>query len=304
MVSYHYISQLILGTDKSLVETSEVAQEALAAEADLGSESSHVNNALRVQSDCDGPLSLNPGDDAPARDIPAVSVLTSMDAFASIEFGVVKLEILYQGNLKCIAMTSDGWRCPEIIDQEQLLKARRHLSFSGHCQTEADIAPLPPMVLCPGHAQGDLPRIYTGKWTTFTEQRLPTKEAMQKFNAERWISVQFFPRDTRDEHAFLANRETPIKPGTQEEYVPVSKRFRSASTSDVSASQAEKNNLANNAGGSSARGDFLSIPGQGPLEFKKGMHIFSGTKERFSASDWARVFEPIGIERREISGKQ
>lgn len=282
-----------------------MAEEALVAKADLESEPSHTHDGLRVQSDCDELLSLKQENDVPAGDVPAVSILMNMDAFASIEFGVVKLEIMYQDNLKCIAMSSDGWRCSEIIDQEQLLKARRHLSFSSHCQTEADIAPLPPLVLCPGHTQGDLPRIYTDRWTTFAEQRLPKKEAMQKFNTERWMSVQFFPRDTREEHAFRANRVTRRQPGIQEAHIPVLNKLRSASTSDVSARQAEKGNLSNNAGGDSARGDFLSIPGKGPSESKKGMRIFSGTERRFSASEWAAVFNPksISVERQEISGK-
>ncbi|KAE9363006.1 hypothetical protein N431DRAFT_433228 [Stipitochalara longipes BDJ] len=166
-------------------------------------ESSHTSKTLQAQSDHDKPHPSDPEEHVPRGEIPAISVLMSMDAFASIEFGVVKLEIMYRDNLKCIAMTTDGWRCEEVIDQEQLLRARGHLSASSHCETETDIAPLPPMVLCPGHAQGDLPRIYTERWATFAEQRLPKEEAMRKFDAEFWMSVQFFPNKSREEHGFL-----------------------------------------------------------------------------------------------------
>jgi len=69
------------------------------------------------------------------------------------------------------------------------------LSSSVITGAEIDVAQIPSLVLCPGHARGELPRIYAEKWTSFAEQRLPREEAMRKFNAENWMSVQFFPRE-------------------------------------------------------------------------------------------------------------
>ena len=51
-------------------------------------------------------------------DLPETSVLVGMESYASIEFGVANLEIMYQERLKCIAMTSKGWRCPMFIQEE------------------------------------------------------------------------------------------------------------------------------------------------------------------------------------------
>jgi hypothetical protein len=120
------------------------------------------------------------------------SVLVNMESYASMEFGVAKLEILYQEKLKCIAMSSSGWRCPEIIHEKQLLKARELVSSSVKSETVLDIKLLAESVLCPGHTVGQLPQIYSEKWTRFSEQRLSKKEAMEIFDANAWKSVQFF----------------------------------------------------------------------------------------------------------------
>ena len=37
-----------------------------------------------------------------------------------------------------------------------------------------------------------LPQIYAEKWNDFATKRLTKKDAMSKFNAEQWMSVQFF----------------------------------------------------------------------------------------------------------------
>jgi len=156
-------------------------------------------------SDNSAPLEL--WHNLPSKNMPSSSVLISMEAFASIEFGVAKLEIMYQDSLRCIAMTSDGWRCHEILSQGQMFKARELLLSSVTSRVEFDIEFLPRIVLCPGHARCDLPRIYAERWTTFAEQRLPKDEAMRKFNAEFWMSIEFFSNESRGDHSLLTNSE-------------------------------------------------------------------------------------------------
>jgi hypothetical protein len=123
---------------------------------------------------------------------PQTSILVSMESYTSIEFGVAKLEILYQEKLKCIAMSSDGWRCQEIICEKQLLKARELVSSSAKSDAVLDMELLAGSVLCPGHALGELPQLYSEKWARFSEQRLSKDEAMSIFNADAWMSVEFF----------------------------------------------------------------------------------------------------------------
>ncbi|KAH8598784.1 hypothetical protein B0O99DRAFT_614165 [Bisporella sp. PMI_857] len=138
---------------------------------------------------------------------PEVLMLVNMESYASIEFGVAKLEIMYQENLKCIAMTSDGWRCQEIIHNARLQKAREMLSSSVNLEAELRSDILPPLVLCPGHALGQLPEIYSEKWAAFAEQRLTKEEAMSGFDADYWMSVF---RDARsDAHALPINLNRP-----------------------------------------------------------------------------------------------
>ena len=134
--------------------------------------------------------------------LPEISVLVSAESYASIELGVAKLEIVYQENLKCIAMTSNGWRCEETIHEDQLLKARELLSSSATSEAELDIELLPRLVLCPGHALGEIPRAYSERWTTFTDHRLPKEEAMSRFSADSWMSVQFFHNERTDKPSF------------------------------------------------------------------------------------------------------
>ena len=147
----------------------------------------------------DEPGPPEPELDHAASNLPEISVLVGMESYASIEFGVAKLEIMYQENLKCIAMTSTGWRCPAIIQEEQMLKARELLKSSVTTEGDLDMELLSRLVLCPGHALGDLPRIYSERWVAFAEQRLPKEEAMSKFDAEFWMSVEFFHSDWRDD---------------------------------------------------------------------------------------------------------
>jgi hypothetical protein len=154
---------------------------------------------LQIPNPDDKPGLPEPELDHAASNLPETSVLVGMESYASIEFGVAKLEIMYQENLKCIAMTSSGWRCSTIIQEEQVLKARELLKSSVTTEGDLDMELLSRLVLCPGHALGDLPRIYSERWAAFAEQRLPKEEAMSKFNAELWMSVEFFHGDWRDD---------------------------------------------------------------------------------------------------------
>jgi hypothetical protein len=119
-----------------------------------------------------------------------VAALMGLNAYASLEFGVAKLEVINQESLKCIAMTSDGWRCQELIEQDSLLQARTQLCSSDDSQEGFER--LAKLVLCLGHAFGQLPQIYSEKWHDFAIKRLTKEDAMSKFNAEKWMSVQFF----------------------------------------------------------------------------------------------------------------
>jgi hypothetical protein len=181
----------------------------------------------------------------------------NLAAFASIEFGVAKLEIIYQDKLRCIAMTSDGWRCPEVIHQEQLRETREILSSSVMVGAEVDIAQVPSLVLCPGHARGDLPKIYAEKWTSFAEQRLPKEEAMRKFNADNWISVQFFPNETRS-----------------------SELRRPRSASNLTSRQNETDHLVRDA---NVGANTLFPPLEAPLDYHGQIFDFSKPKIEFNA---------------------
>jgi hypothetical protein len=151
---------------------------------------------------------LQSAPDHPATHVPEISVLMTMESYASIELGAARLEIIYQDDLKCIAMTSDGWRCQEIIQRDHLFKARQLLNKSAVADTELDMKLFSTLVLCPGHAQGDLSSIYCDKWTTFAEQRLSKEKAMAKFDAEFWMSVEFFRYD-ENEYVLSKNMRRP-----------------------------------------------------------------------------------------------
>jgi hypothetical protein len=173
----------------------------------LAIDENYLNNLdgaaqVQINSDYEKSSPSEPEPDRAAQNLPEISVLVGMESYASIELGVANLEIMYQENLKCIAMTSDGWRCPAVIHKEQLLKARELLSSYATSGSELDIELLPRLVLCPGHAIGDLPRMYSEKWAVFSEQRLSKEEAMSKFNADFWMSVQFFSNDKREDITF------------------------------------------------------------------------------------------------------
>jgi hypothetical protein len=63
---------------------------------------------------------------------------------------------------------------------------------SGVKSADLDIGLLAELVLCSGQAIGKLPLIYFEKWAGFAEQRMSKEDAMSKFDAEFWMSVQFF----------------------------------------------------------------------------------------------------------------
>jgi hypothetical protein len=165
-----------------------------------------------IHTNRDNPSPSRTAPDNRSSNVPETSVLLNMESYASIELGVAKLEIMYQENLKCIAMTSDGCRCQEIIREEQLRKAQELLSLSITSEAELDINRLPQLVLCHGHALGQLPRIYSEKWAISSEQRLSKEEAMSKFNANVWMSVQFFPNERRARSPSTTNINRPRSP--------------------------------------------------------------------------------------------
>lgn len=73
----------------------------------------------------------------------------------------VKLEIMYQEELQCVAMTSKGWRCPKTIDEHQLMRARAILQDVLASKEEADMELLAFCSLCHGYVAGELPIIYS-----------------------------------------------------------------------------------------------------------------------------------------------
>jgi hypothetical protein len=216
------------------------------------------------------------------RSLPEVSVLASIESYASIELGVAKLEIIYQEDLKCIAMTSDGWRCQEIIQKEQLLKAREFLSSSVMCEGELDLELLPGLVLCTGHGLGELPKLYSERWTAFAEQRLSKEEALSKFNAEFWMSVQFFQD--------AGSGETP----------PVNMR-RPRSASNTPTHQREKHNFIRV---ERAGGDSLRPPPKAPLGSPGHDFPFSLPNNSFM-SEYSKTTPKDGgsLESQDISGR-
>jgi hypothetical protein len=237
---------------------------------------------VHAQEGINKPLPSEPEHDLTTRNMPETAVLMSMDAFASIEFGVAKLEIAYQDNLRCIAMTSEGWRCQGIIHHAQLHKARDLLSSLVVSGTEVDMVLLPPLVLCPGHAQGDLPRIYAESWTSFAEQRLPKEEAMRKFNADFWLSVQFFPTQKHGEPVLSSSKESQFSP---EGRALEAKRSRSAS--NLSARLREHNDSVKD---QSTGRDSLFPPLEAPLGYRGQEFDFSEPKMRFTVAEWEAVF--------------
>lgn len=194
-----------------------------------------------------------PEHDFTSEDLPKTSILNGIDSYASLELGVAKIEIMHQENLKCIAMTSDGWRCQEVIDEEQLLEAREHLSSSIHSERGFDFYILSGLVLCPDHALGELPQVYADKWSAFAAQRLSKEEAMSRFDANRWRLVQFFSSE-----------------GTKEAASPKEvKRARSAS--NISATQRERHGSPSN---TRTRSDFLRPTLPVTSEFRKQQFEF------------------------------
>lgn len=149
--------------------------------------------------DGDPQTRFNAGNDSPLKvklsasgDLPEPFTIVNMASYASLEYGVAKLEVLYQEDLKCIAMSSDGWRCPETISKYPLLEARRFVKASSSSDAVLEIGLLLGLILCDGHSRGQLPQLYTEKWAHFLERRLSKNEAISKFNANNWLSFNFF----------------------------------------------------------------------------------------------------------------
>jgi hypothetical protein len=58
--------------------------------------------------------------------------------------------------------------------------------------SEEELKGLAKPVLCPGHARGKLPQLYSKTWSIFAAKRLPKEEAMSRFDPKQWMSIQFF----------------------------------------------------------------------------------------------------------------
>lgn len=209
---------------------------------------------LKIHSDHDKPGPSDPEPDYASENLSETEVPMGMESYASIEFGVANLEIMYQENLKCIAMTSNGGRCPAIIHEEQLLKARDLLKSSVISGAELDMKFLTRLVLCPEHVLRDLPRIYSERWASFADQRLPKEEAVSKFNTDLWMSVQFSLNDKRHDPAIRKMISRP------------------RSASNISAYQSEEYEFASN---ERREGNSLSAPANKPLGFQQSNFEFS-----------------------------
>jgi hypothetical protein len=105
--------------------------------------------------------------------------VTSLQHYASMEFGVAKLEIMHRENLHCIAMTTDGWRCSELIS-EPFVEHARDILTSTTIFDKNQLEDIARVVLCSGHGTY-LPGMYADAWSVFTMQRLPPKEALSRF---------------------------------------------------------------------------------------------------------------------------
>ncbi|RDW91028.1 hypothetical protein BP5796_02193 [Coleophoma crateriformis] len=139
-------------------------------------------------------------------------VVAGMGSFASLELGVAKLEILNRESLNCIAMTTNGWRCKNIIDPDQLLKARELLRSSVSTGSSVDFNILSSLVLCSNHQRTTLPEKYSEKWATFSAQRLSKDEAISRFNPDKWNVVQFFGNQESEKTARSKGSESPGLP--------------------------------------------------------------------------------------------
>ena len=159
----------------------------------------------------DQPVHTAPQDEQADEDFPGTATLVNLNSYASLELGVAKLEIMYQESLKCISMASDGWRCQNPIQTEQLLQAQRLLSSLG--DSEEELKGLAKLVLCPGHARGKLPQLYSETWSVFAAKRLPKEEAMSRFDPEYWMSV--FSNHNTPQTELRKTKSTSNLPHTQ-----------------------------------------------------------------------------------------
>jgi hypothetical protein len=159
--------------DQATPWTQSTSEEISTTDNDIVSEPSDDDQ----RSDCS-----SPADDSwtPANiDLDGTRAVTSLQSYASLEFGVAKLEIMHRENLQCIAMTTDGWRCSELIPGRSVEQARDTLTSTMMPDTN-QLEDIARGVLCSGHAIR-LPEIYADSWSVFIRQRLPTEEAISRF---------------------------------------------------------------------------------------------------------------------------
>jgi hypothetical protein len=85
--------------------------------------------------------------------------------------------------------------------------------------SEEELKGLAELVLCPGHARGKLPQLYSETWSVFAAKRLPKEEAMSRFDLEQWMSVQFFNDHNTLQTGLRKTKSTFNLPQTQFERV-------------------------------------------------------------------------------------
>ncbi|RDW58125.1 hypothetical protein BP6252_13536 [Coleophoma cylindrospora] len=144
--------------------------------------------------------------------MPVPPVEVDMSSFVSLDLAVAKLEILERKSLNCIAMTMNGWRCKNVIEPDQLLKARELLGSFVSTGSNIDFNTLSGLVLCSDHRRTTLPENYSEKWATFSAQRLSKDEAISRFNPSQWNVVQFFGNEEIEKTACSKGSESPGLP--------------------------------------------------------------------------------------------
>lgn len=101
--------------------------------------------------------------------------------------------------------------------------------------SEEGLQGLAKFVLCPGHALGKLPQLYSKTWSVFAAKRLPKEEAMPRFDPEQWVSVQFFNDHNTLQTGLRKTKSTSNLPQTQLERVDYLSLNRAQADSKLSA---------------------------------------------------------------------
>jgi hypothetical protein len=166
---------------ESKTETDQVAPWTQPASANI---STTDNDTVPERSDNDHSSdSRAPADDSRMpvgnTDSEDTGAVPNLQSYASLGFGVAKLEIMHRENLRCIAMLTDGWRCSELIPGRSVEKAQDILTSTTTFDKD-QLENIARAVLCSGHGIC-LPGMYADTWSVFTMQRLPAEEALLRF---------------------------------------------------------------------------------------------------------------------------